>query len=126
MRLDLYLVENGVYPSRARARAAIEAGRVRVNGVAATKPARTIVEGDAVETDGEAHAYVSRGGVKLESALRTMEIAPAGKVCLDLGASTGGFTDVLLRAGAAKVYAAARPRAGGPRRPPRRTHQAAV
>ena len=105
MRLDLFLVETGAYASRARARAAIEAGLVRVNGVVASKPAQTVAPDNNVVAEGEAHPFVSRGGVKLDAALRTMEIAPAGKICLDLGASTGGFTDVLLRADAAKVYA---------------------
>lgn len=105
MRLDLHLVETGAYASRARARAAIEAGRVEVNGVTATKPSQKITPDDDVLAQGDAHPFVSRGGVKLDAALRTMEIKPAGKICLDLGASTGGFTDVLLRAGAAKVYA---------------------
>ncbi len=104
MRLDVHLVESGVYESRARARAAIEAGLVRVNGTVATKPSRKISEDDDVAAAGEAYVYVSRGGVKLAAALQAMKIDPAGKVCLDLGASTGGFTDVLLRAGAAKVY----------------------
>jgi len=105
MRLDLHLVETGVYASRARARAAIEAGRVRINGIAATKPSQTVGEGDDVVAEGEAHPFVSRGGVKLDAVMRTHEVRPAGKICLDLGASTGGFTDVLLRNSAAKVYA---------------------
>ena len=105
MRLDLHLVETGAYPSRARARAAIDAGLVRVNGVIATKVSQKIGEGDDVVAGGDAHPFVSRGGVKLDAVLQTMEISPTGKICLDLGASTGGFTDVLLRAGAAKVYA---------------------
>ncbi len=105
MRLDLHLVQSGVYDSRARAQAAIAAGLVRVNGAVSTKPSKQISEGDDVVAEGEAHPFVSRGGVKLAAALRTMEVDPAGKICLDLGASTGGFTDVLLRAGAAKVYA---------------------
>ena len=105
MRLDLHLVETGAYASRARARAAIEAGCVCVNGAVATKPSQKITSDDHVLAEGEAHPFVSRGGVKLDAALQTMEINPVGKICLDLGASTGGFTDVLLRAGAAKVYA---------------------
>lgn len=105
MRLDLHLVETGAYASRARARAAIEAGCVRVNGVVATKPSQPVGEGDVAVAEGEAHPFVSRGGVKLDAVMRRMDVKPAGKVCLDLGASTGGFTDVLLRHGAAKVYA---------------------
>jgi 23S rRNA (cytidine1920-2'-O)/16S rRNA (cytidine1409-2'-O)-methyltransferase len=104
-RLDSLLVETGRFPSRARARAAIEAGLVTVNGAAATKPAQMTGESDEVGVKGDVHAFVSRGGVKLEAALRAFEIRPAGMTCLDLGASTGGFTDVLLRAGAAKVFA---------------------
>ncbi|MBI1365603.1 MAG: TlyA family rRNA (cytidine-2'-O)-methyltransferase [Alphaproteobacteria bacterium] len=105
MRLDMYLVENGHFPSRARAQAAVKAGLVCVNGVVAAKPSAPIAEHARVEVAGDAHDYVSRGGVKLDAALRAFEIDPAGKVCLDLGASTGGFTDVLLRGGAKKVYA---------------------
>ncbi len=105
MRLDQHLLASGLYPSRARAQAAIAAGLVFVNGAAATKPSQKIGPADRVETKGDAHPFVSRGGVKLDAALRSMEIDARGKVCLDLGASTGGFTDVLLRAGAAKIYA---------------------
>lgn len=105
MRLDTHLVNTGAYESRARAQAAIAAGLVRVNGDVARKPAQKVSGDDNIVAAGEAHPFVSRGGVKLEAALRSMNVDPAGKVCLDLGASTGGFTDVLLRAGAAKVYA---------------------
>ena len=105
MRLDTHLVERGNFPSRARAQAAIKAGLISVNGVVATKASQTVSSGDAVAVEGDVHPYVSRGGVKLEAALRSLELNPAGKICLDLGASTGGFTDVLLRQGAAKVYA---------------------
>ncbi len=105
MRLDRYLVQTGLSPSRARAQEAINAGLVVVNGTIARKPAQKVGEGDEITLSGAVHPFVSRGGVKLEAALRTMEADPAGKTCLDLGASTGGFTDVLLRGGAAKVYA---------------------
>lgn len=105
MRLDLHLVETGVYASRARAQAAIAAGLVRVNGDVARKPSQKITPDDDIVADGEAHPFVSRGGVKLDAALRAMEVDPAGKICLDLGASTGGFTEVLLGAGAKKVFA---------------------
>ncbi len=104
-RLDQYLMDAGRFQSRARAQAAIRAGLVRVGGVAAQKPSQKIALGAVVEIDGDVHPYVSRGGVKLAAALRAMEIDPAGKTCLDLGASTGGFSDVLLRRGAAKIYA---------------------
>lgn len=105
MRLDQYIVQNGLAPSRARAQEAIAAGLVRVNGAVATKASQKITDGAEVAVVGNVHPYVSRGGVKLEAALKAMEIDPAGKTCLDLGASRGGFTDVLLRNGAAKVYA---------------------
>lgn len=105
MRLDQYLVQHGLLESRARAQEAITAGLVRVNGAVASKPAQKISEGAHVEVSGEVHDYVSRGGVKLEAGLSAFGFDACGKVCLDLGASTGGFCDVLLRAGAAKVYA---------------------
>jgi len=105
MRLDRYLVDKKLFPSRARAQAAITAGLVRIDGEIATKTSQNVPKGAQVDSDGDVHPYVSRGGIKLEAALRAMEIDPAGKVCLDLGASTGGFTDVLLRRGAVKVYA---------------------
>lgn len=105
VRLDQNLVDDGRFPSRARARAAIEAGLVRINGVVARKPAQRVSSDATIEIDGDIHPFVSRGGVKLEAVLRALEIDPSGKTCLDLGASTGGFTDVLLRGGAVKVYA---------------------
>ncbi|PQA87052.1 TlyA family RNA methyltransferase [Hyphococcus luteus] len=105
MRLDQYLVQSGLAESRAKAREAVEAGLVAVNGAAAKKVSQKIADTDEVAVSGEVHPFVSRGGVKLDVALRRMEIDAEGKTCLDLGASTGGFTDVLLRAGAAKVYA---------------------
>ena len=79
MRLDQHLVEQGLFESRARAQGAIKAGLVRVNGVAATKPSQAVGANAAVEIDGDVHPYVSRGGLKLEAALRAMEIDPAGK-----------------------------------------------
>ncbi|MBB5518118.1 TlyA family RNA methyltransferase [Amphiplicatus metriothermophilus] len=104
-RLDLALVEAGHFESRVRAQAAIRAGLVRVGGVVATRPSSRVTPADRVEVAGDVHDYVSRGGVKLEAALGAFGISPAGEVCLDLGASTGGFTDALLRAGARRVYA---------------------
>jgi len=104
-RLDQSLVERGAFASRARAQAAIKAGLVSVDGVIAVKASAPIAEDARVCVAGDVHDYVSRGALKLEGALGTFEIKPAGKICLDLGASTGGFTQVLLRAGAAKVYA---------------------
>ncbi len=105
MRLDHYLVQSGLMESRARAQEAIAAGLVTVNGAAAAKPAQKVAETDEVAIVGEVHPYVSRGGVKLGAALDHFRFGVSGKICLDLGASTGGFTDVLLRRDAAKVYA---------------------
>ncbi len=104
-RLDIWLVANGRFPSRARARAAIDAGLVNVNGVAAMKASTTVPPGVDVVITGDVHDYVSRGGMKLAAALDAFAIDPLGCVCLDLGASTGGFSDVLLRRGASKIYA---------------------
>jgi 23S rRNA (cytidine1920-2'-O)/16S rRNA (cytidine1409-2'-O)-methyltransferase len=104
-RLDQLLVERRLFPSRARAQEAIRAGLVSVGGAPATKPSVHVDSAVEIAVAGDVHPYVSRGGRKLEWALRLFEIDPAGRICLDLGASTGGFTDVLLRNGAARVYA---------------------
>ena len=104
VRADQLLVARGLFESRARAQAAIEAGLVTANGEQVKKPAQTLPP-DAELIAAAAHPYVSRGGVKLAAALADFRFDPAGKVCLDLGASTGGFTDVLLRRGARRVYA---------------------
>lgn len=103
-RTDRVLVKLGLFESRSSARAAIEAGRVRVDGVTITKPAQEISEDAAIEAD-PAHPYVSRGGLKLAHGLAAFGVDPAGRVCLDIGASTGGFTEVLLLNGAAHVIA---------------------
>src|ERR1700761_8862093 len=103
-RIDLLLVERGLFESRARARAAIEAGLVVANDKPVIKPSETI-PADAVLQAGPAHPYVSRGGVKLADALEQYPIDVEGHVCLDVGASTGGFTEVLLANGAAMVFA---------------------
>lgn len=104
MRLDQALVFQKIYPSRAKAVAAIGAGLVTVNGVIAKKPSQTIAESDVLV--GRELPYSSgRGSLKLEHALDFFKINPAGMTCLDVGASTGGFTDVLLKRGAARVYA---------------------
>ena len=105
MRLDQYLVEQGFAPSRARAQAMVRAGQVLVNGVAAAKPSQKATPADEVILTGDVHDYVSRGALKLLKGLELVPVSPAGKACLDLGASTGGFTQVLLRAGAARVFA---------------------
>jgi 23S rRNA (cytidine1920-2'-O)/16S rRNA (cytidine1409-2'-O)-methyltransferase len=104
-RLDLLLLAQGLADTRAKAQALILAERVRVDGRAVTK-AGTLVPKDAtVEVLAPASPYVSRGGDKLAAALDHFEVDPGGKVCLDTGASTGGFTHVLLLRGAAQVYA---------------------
>src|SRR5262245_9752694 len=103
-RIDLLLVERGLFESRARARAAIEAGLVVANDKPVVKPSETI-PADAVLQAEPAHPYVSRGGVKLAHALEQYPIEVEGHVCLDVGASTGGFTEVLLANGASLVFA---------------------
>jgi 23S rRNA (cytidine1920-2'-O)/16S rRNA (cytidine1409-2'-O)-methyltransferase len=103
-RADIVLVERGVFPSRARAQAAIAAGLVSIGGVAVRK-ASDEVSADAPIEAGAPHPWASRGGVKLASALDAFALDPDGLVCLDVGASTGGFTDVLIARGAARVVA---------------------
>lgn len=90
MRADLYLVQHGHFDSRARAQAAIKAGLVSVNGRVLKKASVTIADGSRVEA-GDVHPYVSRGGLKLVHALDTFKVNPAGRVCLDIGSSTGGI-----------------------------------
>ncbi len=104
VRLDVLLVERGLAESRAKAQAMIMAGQVRVAGQTTLKPA-TVIEADAVLTVDSAPRFVSRGGEKLDAALEAFDIDVSGLVCVDVGASTGGFTDCLLQRGAAKVYA---------------------
>lgn len=104
-RLDQLLVEQGQFPTRERARAAIMAGLVEVAGRMVDKAGTLVAAGTPVTVRGEAIPYVSRGGLKLAKALATFPIQPAGRVAIDVGASTGGFTDVLLEAGARLVYA---------------------
>ena len=103
-RLDLALVARGLMESRAQAQAAIKAGCVKIDGVTSRKASTQIAEHQILEAE-KAHPYVSRGGLKLAKGLAAFGVAPQGLVCLDIGASTGGFTDVLLRAGAEHVYA---------------------
>lgn len=103
MRLDAALVERGIVPSRERAKEYIKAGKVQVNGKPAGKPAMSVTDEDQLELVGETLRYVSRGGLKLEKALQTFPIELSGKTCLDIGASTGGFTDCMLQNGAAHV-----------------------
>ncbi len=104
IRADLLLVARGLVESRAKARAAIEGGGVLANGAVIGKPSDLVAEDAALDVT-PPHPWVSRGGVKLAHALETFGVNPAGRVCLDVGASTGGFTDVLLTRGAAKVFA---------------------
>lgn len=105
VRLDQLLFEKGLTDSRQRAKTSVMAGLVYVNGQKETKPGTFVPEDADLELRGEAVPYVSRGGLKLEKALRVFPVSPKGMTCLDCGASTGGFTDVLLRNGAEKVYA---------------------
>lgn len=104
-RLDQALVRRGLYPTRERAQGAIDAGMVRVNGQAARKPSLKVGGGDSIEVDGDPVPYVSRGGLKLQAALDEFEINVSDLTALDVGASTGGFTDCLLQRGARRVYA---------------------
>jgi len=104
-RLDLALVERGLAASRERARALIMAGRVSVNGQVVAKAGAAVSDGASLEISTADHPYVSRGGVKLAHALDDFGVDPSGKRALDVGASTGGFTDVLLQRGAANVIA---------------------
>lgn len=103
-RIDQLLVERGLFESRALARAAIEAGLVRADGAVVDKPSRAVALEARLEAS-RPFETVSRGGVKLLAALDAFGLSPAGCVALDLGASTGGFTDALLRRGAKRVYA---------------------
>jgi 23S rRNA (cytidine1920-2'-O)/16S rRNA (cytidine1409-2'-O)-methyltransferase len=104
-RLDVLLVERGLAPSRERAQALLLAGHVRVNGTPMNKPGTQIATESQIEITGDALRYSSRGGLKLEGALEDFGVSPADRVCLDVGSSTGGFTDCLLQHGARKVYA---------------------
>ena len=104
-RLDVLLVSLGLAESRAKAQATIMAGEVYVNGQKADKSGMEVDITANIEVRGSACPYVSRGGLKLEKALRNFGVAPTGYVCSDSGASTGGFTDCLLQQGASKVFA---------------------
>ena len=103
-RADLYLTENGYYESRARAQAAIKAGLVKVDGKRLKKASEKLSDLNEISAKAE-HPWVSRGGLKLAYALKEFDISVEGKFCLDVGASTGGFSDVLRQKGAAKIYA---------------------
>ena len=104
-RLDVYLVENSLVKSRERARALIMAGDVYIDNQKADKPGTPVKDGQTVEVRGNDLKYVSRGGLKLEKAMQNFGLSLDGLVCADIGASTGGFTDCMLKSGANKVYA---------------------
>ena len=104
IRLDQYLVQHGLTQSRERAKALIMSGIVFVNEQKVDKAGEMIKEDAKVEVRGHDIGYVSRGGLKLEKAMKCFPLTPNGKVCMDIGASTGGFTDCMLQNGATKVY----------------------
>ncbi|MBI0435379.1 TlyA family RNA methyltransferase [Roseomonas sp. KE0001] len=104
-RADVALVERGLVESRARAQALIMAGKVFSQTRRIDKPGQPVAEDTPLEVKGQEHPWVSRGGMKLAHALSHFALDPAGRVAVDVGASTGGFTDVLLQGGAARVYA---------------------
>ena len=103
-RLDIYLVEKGLVESREKGKAMIMAGIVFVNNQKVDKPGFQVKDGMNVEVRGETLKYVSRGGLKLEKAMENFNISLKDKICADIGASTGGFTDCMLQNGAVKVY----------------------
>jgi 23S rRNA (cytidine1920-2'-O)/16S rRNA (cytidine1409-2'-O)-methyltransferase len=104
-RLDTLVVERGLAASRERARALILAGQVRVNGTVVSKAGHPVAADAEITLIGRDHPYVSRGGIKLAHALDVFAVDPGGRAALDVGASTGGFTDVLLQRGAVRVLA---------------------
>lgn len=104
-RLDILVTERGLAESREKAKALIMAGQIYVDNQKADKPGDTFPEECRIESRGKGLPYVSRGGLKLEKAMKTFPLTLTGKVCADIGASTGGFTDCMLQNGAQKVYA---------------------
>ena len=104
-RLDVLLTEQGYFESRQKAQATIMSGLVFVNGQRVDKSGTAVAEDARIEVRGRAIPYVSRGGLKLEKAMKVFPIQLEGKICADIGASTGGFSDCMLQNGAAKVYA---------------------
>jgi 23S rRNA (cytidine1920-2'-O)/16S rRNA (cytidine1409-2'-O)-methyltransferase len=104
-RLDVLIVERALAPSRERAQALLLAGSVLVNGQKITKPGTLVAPDARLEIIGEQQKYVSRGGLKLEGALADFAVSPAGKICMDVGSSTGGFTDCMLQNAATQVFA---------------------
>ncbi len=105
VRIDKELLRRGLVESRSEAAALIDDGRVRVNGAPVDKASRQVTTGDSIQLAGQSRRFVSRGALKLEHALNTFGIDVTGKTCIDVGASTGGFTDCLLQHGAAHVVA---------------------
>lgn len=105
MRLDVLMVQRGLSDSRQKAQAVIMSGQVYVDGQKQTKAGAPVTEAAQIEVRGKTLAYVSRGGLKLEKAMKCWPICLSGAVCADIGASTGGFTDCMLQNGAEKVYA---------------------
>lgn len=104
-RLDVYLAENGLAKSRSEAQSIIMAGEVYINNQKATKAGEQVSGDENIEVRSASRKYVSRGGLKLEKAMQCFPVSPNGLVCMDIGASTGGFTDCMLQNGAVKVYA---------------------
>ncbi|MBM7869200.1 23S rRNA (cytidine1920-2'-O)/16S rRNA (cytidine1409-2'-O)-methyltransferase [Clostridium pascui] len=104
LRLDILLVEKGIFSSRERARASIMAGEIFVDGLRVDKCGEKVKTTSSIDFKGEKMPYVSRGGYKLEKAIKSFEIDLKDRVCIDIGASTGGFTDCMLQNGASKVY----------------------
>src|SRR5262249_1837727 len=104
VRIDRLLVERGLFESRAKAQAAVIAGRVRADAVVIAKPSEQVAADVTLSAEPE-HPWLSRGGVKLSAALDHFRFDPRDRVCLDVGASTGGFSEVLLARGARRVYA---------------------
>lgn len=103
-RIDVLLVDMGFFPSREQARRTIMAGNVFVDNQRVDKPGTMIKDDSEILVKGKPLAYVSRGGLKLEKAMKNFDLSLEGKVCMDIGASTGGFTDCMLQNGAVKVY----------------------
>lgn len=103
-RADIALTERGLCRSRSQAKALIQEGKALLNGVPVTKPSAMVEDADTL-TLTEGMRYVGRGGLKLEGALKVFPVSPEGRICMDVGASTGGFTDCMLQNGAVKVYA---------------------
>lgn len=104
-RIDVLMVELGLAPSRERAQALLMAGQVLVDGQKVDKPGAQVAVDATLTVTGEPQRFASRGGFKLEGALESFEVTPQGRVCIDIGSSTGGFTDCLLQRGAFRVYA---------------------